>query len=85
MPTRLHYILWLQGLLDSTSRDFKDNFDPQREVIGLDMCVMAYNADASLPVLMLNCQEARGLVASILCWAVFKGPIGSLPLQVNHF
>lgn len=34
---RLNYILWIQDLLDSTSSDYRDDYDPDRDVIGLDM------------------------------------------------
>ena len=39
MYQSLNYILWLQDLLDTTAEDFRDAFDPAREVVGLDMCV----------------------------------------------
>lgn len=35
--SRLNYILWLQDLLDTTADDFRDGYDPARDVIGLDM------------------------------------------------
>jgi 23S rRNA (adenine1618-N6)-methyltransferase len=38
---RLNYILWLQDLLDSTSPDYRDGYDPDRDVTGLDMYVTA--------------------------------------------
>ncbi|OJJ72350.1 hypothetical protein ASPBRDRAFT_42038 [Aspergillus brasiliensis CBS 101740] len=37
VPNRLNYILWLQDLLDTTSDEYRDNYDPDREVIGLDI------------------------------------------------
>ncbi|GCB17310.1 putative methyltransferase-like protein C27D7.08c [Aspergillus awamori] len=37
VPNRLNYILWLQDLLDTTGDEYRDNYDPDREVIGLDM------------------------------------------------
>ncbi|KAI9887988.1 MAG: hypothetical protein M1823_000245 [Watsoniomyces obsoletus] len=37
VPNRLNYILWLQDLLDTTSEEYRDNFDPNREVLGLDI------------------------------------------------
>jgi 23S rRNA (adenine1618-N6)-methyltransferase len=39
VPNRFNYIIWLQDLLDSTSDDFREKHDPDREVIGLDMSV----------------------------------------------
>ncbi|OJZ90329.1 hypothetical protein ASPFODRAFT_28840 [Aspergillus luchuensis CBS 106.47] len=36
-PYRLNYILWLQDLLDTTGDEYRDNYDPDREVIGLDI------------------------------------------------
>jgi 23S rRNA (adenine1618-N6)-methyltransferase len=33
----LNYILWIQGLLDTTSDSYKDVYDPEREVLGLDI------------------------------------------------
>ncbi|GLA31896.1 hypothetical protein AnigIFM63326_010811 [Aspergillus niger] len=37
VPNRLNYILWLQDLLDTTGDEYRDNYDPDREVIGLDI------------------------------------------------
>lgn len=37
---RLNYILWIQDLLDSTSSDYRDDYDPDRDVTGLDMYVI---------------------------------------------
>lgn len=37
--TRLNYILWVQDLIDSTGDDYRDDYDPDREVVGLDMYV----------------------------------------------
>ncbi|KAL9114503.1 MAG: hypothetical protein Q9227_001584 [Pyrenula ochraceoflavens] len=34
---RFNYILWLQSVLDSTSEDYRDRYDPKREVMGLDI------------------------------------------------
>lgn len=36
---RLNYILWLQDLVDATSGGKRDGYDPEREVIGLDVYV----------------------------------------------
>ena len=35
--SRFNYILWLQDLLDTTAADYRDKFDPGREVVGIDM------------------------------------------------
>lgn len=38
MSGRLNYILWMQSLVDSTSRHFRnDAYDPSRMVTGLDI------------------------------------------------
>ncbi|KAJ6107756.1 hypothetical protein N7523_009079 [Penicillium sp. IBT 18751x] len=37
VPNRLNYILWLQDLLDSTAGTIKEGYDPDREVVGLDI------------------------------------------------
>lgn len=37
MQKRLSYIFWIQDLLDTTVDDFSDLYDPDREVVGLDM------------------------------------------------
>ncbi|KAE8408942.1 DUF890 domain protein [Aspergillus pseudonomiae] len=37
VPNRLNYILWLQSLLDTTGDEYRDNYDPDRKVIGLDI------------------------------------------------
>ncbi|PWY90662.1 DUF890 domain protein [Aspergillus heteromorphus CBS 117.55] len=36
-PNRLNYILWLQDLLDTTGDHYRDDYDPDREVLGLDV------------------------------------------------
>lgn len=35
----MNYILWLQDLLDSSSDEYGDDFDDERDVIGLDVLV----------------------------------------------
>ncbi|KAK9545548.1 hypothetical protein V6000_009962 [Aspergillus fumigatus] len=35
--SRLNYILWLQGLLDTTGDQYRDDYDPDRSVLGLDI------------------------------------------------
>lgn len=37
---RLNYILWVQDLLDTTSDEYLDQYDPNRDVIGMDMYVL---------------------------------------------
>ncbi|KAI9930186.1 hypothetical protein MW887_011998 [Aspergillus wentii] len=37
VPNRLNYILWLQDLIDTTGDEYRDDFDPDREVLGLDI------------------------------------------------
>lgn len=34
---RLNYILWIQQLLDTSGESYDDSYDPEREVVGLDM------------------------------------------------
>lgn len=34
---RLNYILWVQDLLDTSNDSYTDRYDPQREVVGLDV------------------------------------------------
>ncbi|KAI9833918.1 MAG: hypothetical protein M1819_003427 [Sarea resinae] len=48
VPNRLNYILWLQDLLDTTSDEYTDQYDPEREVIGLDMYGLFYIDDENL-------------------------------------
>lgn len=36
---RLNYVLWLQDLLDTTGDEYRDGYDPDRVVTGLDMYV----------------------------------------------
>ena len=33
----MNYILWIQDLLDTTSDSYKDVYDPERELLGLDI------------------------------------------------
>lgn len=37
VPNRLNYILWLQDLIDTTGDEYRDDFDPDRDVTGLDI------------------------------------------------
>ncbi|KAE8375975.1 DUF890 domain protein [Aspergillus bertholletiae] len=37
VPNRLNYILWLQSLLDTTGYEYRDDYDPDRNVVGLDI------------------------------------------------
>ncbi|GES64045.1 DUF890 domain protein [Aspergillus terreus] len=37
VPNRLNYILWIQDLLDTTGDEYRDDYDPDRAVIGLDI------------------------------------------------
>ncbi|KAL4967614.1 DUF890 domain protein [Aspergillus stella-maris] len=37
VPNRLNYILWLQDLLDTTSDEYRDSYNPDRTVTGLDI------------------------------------------------
>ncbi|KAE8145564.1 DUF890 domain protein [Aspergillus avenaceus] len=37
VPNRLNYILWIQGLLDTTGDEYRDDYDPDRNVVGLDI------------------------------------------------
>jgi 23S rRNA (adenine1618-N6)-methyltransferase len=37
IPNRWNYVSWIQGLIDSTSPDYSDRYDPDRKVIGLDI------------------------------------------------
>ncbi|OQD65770.1 hypothetical protein PENPOL_c005G06413 [Penicillium polonicum] len=45
VPIRLNYVLWLQGLLDSTAGGLHEGYDRDRDVIGLDIgtgCIGIY-------------------------------------------
>ncbi|KAF2998811.1 hypothetical protein E8E13_001569 [Curvularia kusanoi] len=37
IPNRWNYVSWIQGLLDSTSPTYSNKYEPEREVIGLDI------------------------------------------------
>ncbi|PQE20550.1 DUF890 domain protein [Rutstroemia sp. NJR-2017a BBW] len=37
VPNRLNYILWIQALLDTSSRSFSEIYEPERGVHGLDI------------------------------------------------
>ncbi|OKL62360.1 hypothetical protein UA08_03054 [Talaromyces atroroseus] len=45
VPNRLNYILWLQDLLDTSSRTGDDQYDPNRQVLGLDMVLLQSDID----------------------------------------
>ncbi|KAI4115760.1 MAG: hypothetical protein LQ338_007815 [Usnochroma carphineum] len=36
---QFNYILWVEDLLDTTSDDYREAYDPEREVVGLDICI----------------------------------------------
>lgn len=56
---RLNYILWIQDLLDTTGNGFSDRYDPDREVIGLDMYVGRFSLRTSSSKLMIAFQRDR--------------------------
>jgi 23S rRNA (adenine1618-N6)-methyltransferase len=37
IPNRWNYVAWMQGLIDSTSADYANKYDPDRQVVGLDI------------------------------------------------
>ncbi|EFW17460.1 hypothetical protein CPSG_05903 [Coccidioides posadasii str. Silveira] len=37
VPNRFNYVLWLQDLIDTTNDDYRGGYDPEREVVGLDI------------------------------------------------
>ncbi|KAL4951051.1 hypothetical protein BDW69DRAFT_186748 [Aspergillus filifer] len=37
VPNRLNYILWLQDLLDTTSNEYRDSYNADRTITGLDI------------------------------------------------
>ncbi|KAH8678581.1 hypothetical protein BGZ60DRAFT_401371 [Tricladium varicosporioides] len=52
VPNRLNYLLWIQGLLDTTSDNYADTCDLEREVLGLDI-----GTGASCIYPMLGCAQ----------------------------
>jgi hypothetical protein len=36
---RLNYVLWIQDLIDTTGDEYRDLYDPKRDVLALDMWV----------------------------------------------
>ena len=51
VPNRWNYVHWIQSLIDSTNPDFSESYDPNREVIGLDI---GTGASAIYAMLMLR-------------------------------
>ncbi|KXT08978.1 hypothetical protein AC579_4025 [Pseudocercospora musae] len=54
VPVRWNYVRWIQDLLDTTSDSLSDLYDPEREVLGLDIgvgasCIYALLACSSRP------------------------------------
>ncbi|KAF2789381.1 hypothetical protein K505DRAFT_328286 [Melanomma pulvis-pyrius CBS 109.77] len=37
LPNRWNYVAWIQALIDSTSPNYTDQYDPERKVVGLDI------------------------------------------------
>ncbi|MCJ1223790.1 hypothetical protein MMC12_000433 [Toensbergia leucococca] len=52
VPNRFNYILWIQGLLDTTADTYTECFDPNREVVGLDI-----GTGASCIYALLGCSQ----------------------------
>ncbi|KAF7503624.1 hypothetical protein GJ744_003446 [Endocarpon pusillum] len=52
VPNRFNYIIWLQDLVDSTSHDYRESYDPRREVVGVDI---GTGASAIYP--LLGCRQ----------------------------
>ena len=50
ISARYNYIIWIQDLLDSSSDGYTDDYDADREVVGLDMF-----ADMILPCPVSQC------------------------------
>ncbi|KAK3708033.1 hypothetical protein LTR37_011726 [Vermiconidia calcicola] len=48
VPVRWNYVRWIQDLLDTTSDSYSDRYDPERDVLGLDIGV---GASAIYPLL----------------------------------
>ncbi|KAI0188272.1 hypothetical protein EV127DRAFT_131316 [Xylaria flabelliformis] len=55
VPNRHNYILWLKDLLDSTSSSYTEQYEPEREVTGLDI-----GTGASLIYPLLGCTQRSG-------------------------
>lgn len=37
VPNRWSYVTWIQGLIDSTSPTYSEEYDPERKIVGLDV------------------------------------------------
>lgn len=61
VPNRFNYILHLQRLLDTTSPSFRDTFDPNRQVIGLDI---GTGASCIYPLLACRQRERWRMLAT---------------------
>ncbi|KAF1992469.1 hypothetical protein K402DRAFT_443207 [Aulographum hederae CBS 113979] len=61
VPIRYHYIRWIQDLLDTTSSDFDDYFDPNRQVVGVDI---GTGASAIYPLLGLSSRANWRFIAT---------------------
>ncbi|KAI1740216.1 hypothetical protein F4680DRAFT_123864 [Xylaria scruposa] len=55
VPNRHNYILWLKDLLDGTSSSYAEQYEPEREVMGLDI-----GTGASLIYPLLGCVQRAG-------------------------
>ncbi|KAF2014316.1 siroheme synthase [Aaosphaeria arxii CBS 175.79] len=53
IPNRSNYVAWIQRLLDSTAPNLQGGYDPQRQVIGLDI---GTGASAIYTLLSLRCR-----------------------------
>ncbi|KAK5692209.1 hypothetical protein LTR17_025475 [Elasticomyces elasticus] len=65
VPVRWNYIHWIQQLLDTTSSTYNSNYDPSRQVLGLDI-----GTGASCIYPLLACSSRPG-------WRMFGSDIDS--------
>ncbi|KAK4889657.1 hypothetical protein LTR27_011549 [Elasticomyces elasticus] len=61
VPVRWNYIHWIQQLLDTTSPTYNDNYDPTRQVLGLDI---GTGASSIYPLLACSTRPSWRMFAS---------------------
>ncbi|KAH7071859.1 hypothetical protein BKA63DRAFT_417755 [Paraphoma chrysanthemicola] len=80
IPNRWNYVSWIQGLIDSTSPDYTNTYDPDRGVTGLDI---GTGASAIYTMLCLESRPSWTMCATDVDKKSFESAARNLAL--NNF
>jgi len=79
VPNRWNYVSWIQALVDSTAPGYSAGYDPQREVVGLDI---GTGASAIYTLLCLRTRPRWSMCATDVDKKSFASAVRNLTL--NH-